>query len=82
LIRETFKFLIVLYRMLISPFLPPACRFNPSCSEYALEAFSSGSVLRAIYLTVKRIARCHPLGGGGYDPVPVPSITVNEEKAR
>lgn len=82
MIRETFKFLIGLYKLLISPLLPPVCRFNPSCSEYALEAFSSGSVFRAIYLTCKRIARCHPLGGSGYDPVPAPSSIANKEKAR
>lgn len=65
-----FVFLILFYRKCISPFTPPACRFTPTCSEYALEAFSKYGPFKGMYLTVRRILRCHPWGGSGYDPVP------------
>ena len=53
--------LIKFYQLCISPFTPPSCRFTPTCSQYALEG---------LYLSVRRILRCHPWGGSGYDPVP------------
>ena len=59
-----------LYKGLISPFLPPACRFAPSCSEYARDAVAKYGLLRGGLLAVKRLARCHPFHPGGYDPVP------------
>jgi putative membrane protein insertion efficiency factor len=62
--------LLRLYKTVISPFLPPACRFHPSCSVYAAEAVGRHGALRGIGLTVKRITRCHPFSAGGYDPVP------------
>lgn len=62
--------LIRAYRLLLSPLLPPACRFAPSCSEYSLEAVSRHGVLRGSYLAIRRIGRCHPLHSGGFDPVP------------
>ncbi len=58
------------YRLFISPVLPPACRFYPSCSAYALEAILLHGLLKGGWLTLKRLARCHPWGGSGYDPVP------------
>lgn len=65
------KILIRAYRALVSPFLPPSCRFYPSCSKYALDAFSTNGPVKALYLSVRRIGRCHPFNDGGYDPVPV-----------
>ncbi len=60
---------IGLYRRYISPFFPPTCRFTPTCSEYAIEAFRRKSTLRALWMTLVRIAKCHPFHPGGYDPV-------------
>ena len=62
--------LIKLYRYVISPLLGPACRFEPTCSEYAYQAFSLHGFLRGSLLTIKRLLRCHPFNPGGYDPVP------------
>jgi putative membrane protein insertion efficiency factor len=58
------------YRRFVSPFLPPRCRFAPSCSEYALTALAEYGAARGLWLAAKRIARCHPFNPGGYDPVP------------
>ncbi len=63
-------FLVTLYQQIISPGLPPACRYVPSCSEYAKEALMKHGFLKGTYLAVRRILRCHPLHAGGYDPVP------------
>lgn len=62
--------LIRLYQRLISPLLPPSCRFTPTCSNYALQAIERYGFLRGGWLGLKRIARCHPWNPGGYDPVP------------
>ncbi len=62
--------LIRAYQLVVSPILPPACRFHPTCSEYAREAVVKWGFWRGLALAVKRIARCHPLGGHGFDPVP------------
>ena len=58
------------YQLLVSPLLPPACRFLPSCSEYAADAIRQHGALRGLGLALHRLARCHPWGGSGYDPVP------------
>lgn len=63
-------FFIRLYRKLISPIKPPCCRFTPSCSRYALEAFTHRGFLIGAFLSLRRILRCNPFGGYGYDPVP------------
>ena len=60
------------YQLLVSPLLPPACRFLPTCSEYAAEAIERHGAWRGIILASWRLARCHPWGGSGYDPVPEP----------
>jgi putative membrane protein insertion efficiency factor len=62
--------LIRLYQWTISPLLGPKCRFTPTCSHYAVEAFQKHGLFKGLWLMARRIARCHPWGGSGYDPVP------------
>ncbi|MBM3912237.1 MAG: membrane protein insertion efficiency factor YidD [Bacteroidetes bacterium] len=62
--------LVRLYRSMLSPYLPPSCRYNPTCSAYALEALQRHGAWRGSWLTLRRLARCHPWGGHGHDPVP------------
>ncbi|MBR9975694.1 MAG: membrane protein insertion efficiency factor YidD [Bacteroidetes bacterium] len=63
-------FLIKVYKIMISPVLPPSCRFYPTCSTYAMEAIQKHGPFRGSWLGIKRISRCHPWNDGGYDPVP------------
>ena len=65
-----FIWIIKFYRVCISPLKPPVCRFTPTCSEYALQAFRKHGPFKGLALTVWRILRCNPWGGSGYDPVP------------
>lgn len=58
------------YQRGISPFLPPACRYTPTCSKYAIEAVETHGLVRGGWLAARRVARCHPFGGRGWDPVP------------
>jgi putative membrane protein insertion efficiency factor len=59
-----------LYQLLLSPLLPNACRYEPTCSQYGIEAVKKHGAIKGGYLTIRRILRCHPWGGHGYDPVP------------
>ena len=73
-IRHALAWLLALpirfYRLVISPLTPASCRFEPSCSAYALEALQTHGPLKGLWLGLRRLARCHPWGGHGYDPVP------------
>lgn len=70
LLVKLFLLPIRFYRAYISPLKPPVCRYTPTCSEYAVIALKRYGVLKGSWLAIKRIARCHPWGGSGYDPVP------------
>ena len=63
-------FPVRVYRMVISPVLTPRCRFEPSCSEYALGALETHGLLKGLALSIRRVGRCHPFSAGGVDPVP------------
>ena len=65
---------IRLYQLVISPILGPNCRFMPTCSEYALESIKSFGLIKGFFLTFKRIVKCHPWGGHGYDPIPTKEV--------
>jgi hypothetical protein len=62
--------LIRFYQAAISPYLPPSCRYTPTCSAYGIEAIKKYGPIKGGWLTLKRLASCHPWGGSGYDPVP------------
>ncbi|HEV2181892.1 MAG TPA: membrane protein insertion efficiency factor YidD [Gemmatimonadaceae bacterium] len=68
--RWVLIFLVRGYQVALSPLLPSSCRFMPSCSAYAVEAIERHGALHGSWLTVRRLARCHPFCVGGYDPVP------------
>lgn len=65
-----FIILIKIYQIFISPLFPSSCRYTPTCSQYTLEALKKYGLLKGLWLGIKRISRCHPWGGSGYDPVP------------
>lgn len=68
--RRLLMGLIWMYQSTIGPSLPPACRYAPTCSHYAYDAIERHGALRGSWLAIKRLARCQPWGGSGYDPVP------------
>ncbi|PLX99236.1 MAG: membrane protein insertion efficiency factor YidD [Desulfuromonas sp.] len=70
MLKKFILWMLSFYQRLISPFFPPACRFHPSCSHYAQDAFERHGICRALFLTLRRLLRCHPWHPGGYDPVP------------
>jgi uncharacterized protein len=65
-----FIVLIKVYQLLISPLFPSSCRYTPTCSHYTAEALKKYGIIKGGWLGIKRISRCHPWGGSGYDPVP------------
>ncbi|MEZ5831320.1 MAG: membrane protein insertion efficiency factor YidD [Dongiaceae bacterium] len=80
IVRNVLILPIRLYQWTLSPLLGVNCRYAPSCSEYAAEAITMLGALRGGWLAVKRILRCHPWGGAGYDPVPRPDRTAHRHR--
>ena len=72
---------VYFYRAVISPLMPPSCRYTPTCSQYTIEALKKHGPFRGFYLSVKRIISCNPWGGSGYDPVPDPKPKKRKPKA-
>lgn len=70
LLRLLFILPIRLYQLAISPLFLPSCRYQPTCSHYAIQAIEKHGIAKGFLLAIKRISRCHPWGGSGYDPVP------------
>lgn len=70
MIKKMMILLIRFYQKCISPLLPNVCRYTPSCSQYFIEALQVHGVIKGSWLGIKRLLRCHPWGGSGYDPVP------------
>ncbi|MGR4000703.1 MAG: membrane protein insertion efficiency factor YidD [Alphaproteobacteria bacterium] len=73
---------IFIWRYVLASLFPPACRFEPSCSRYAEEALRKHGIPFGIYLTIRRLLRCHPLGKHGYDPVPSPRSSLSPPRRR
>lgn len=63
-------FLVKIYQSIISPLFPPTCRYAPTCSEYAIQSLKKHGLIKGVYLSIKRVVKCHPWGGSGYDPIP------------
>ena len=74
MVRKLLILPIRVYQLVISPLLPPRCRFYPTCSQYAIEALQKHGAIRGGWLALKRILKCHPLHPGGVDPVPEPRV--------
>jgi len=67
--EKFFLSLIRAYQLLLSPLFPPSCRFTPTCSQYAIDAITHHGISRGLFMALRRVLRCHPFNGGGYDPV-------------
>ncbi len=79
--RKILIAIIRLYQYAISPYLPPSCRYTPTCSSYAVEAISRFGIFRGGWMALRRVGRCHPWHEAGYDPVPeLPEEPVNSTK--
>jgi putative membrane protein insertion efficiency factor len=74
LLRQLVLLPIRLYQWVVSPLLPPACRYQPTCSAYAIEAIGRHGLIAGGWMTLRRLLRCHPWGGSGFDPVPAPGL--------
>ena len=74
MMRAVLIALVKFYRLMLSPWLGSGCRFEPTCSAYALQALQQHGAAQGSYLTIKRLGRCHPWCAGGHDPVPSPPL--------
>ena len=68
---QPFVVIIKVYQIIISPFIGSNCRYLPTCSEYAIDSLKTFGLLKGLHLSIKRIGKCHPWGGHGYDPLPI-----------
>ncbi|HAC15104.1 MAG TPA: membrane protein insertion efficiency factor YidD [Bacteroidetes bacterium] len=75
--RHILVFLVRGYQIMISPYFPSSCRYQPTCSQYAIDALKNHGALKGTWLTTKRILRCHPWAKGGHDPVPPAKSNAN-----
>lgn len=75
-----FLLLIRFYQIAISPYTPASCRYSPTCSHYSVEALKVHGLFKGGWLAVKRISKCHPWGGSGYDPVPEKEVNNNRNE--
>jgi putative membrane protein insertion efficiency factor len=80
IVARLLRLLVRAYRNTFGLVLPNSCRFQPTCSQYALDALTEHGAARGAWLTLKRIARCHPFAAGGYDPVPPKGRGTKEER--
>ena len=81
MIKRVFIAPIRFYQYVISPWLGRSCRYTPSCSAYAIEAITVHGVLKGLWLSTKRLSRCHPWGSSGYDPVPTPTAHERDQNS-
>lgn len=79
--KRILMFLIDIYRVGISPYFPPSCRYQPTCSAYARQAIETHGALKGSWMAIKRIGRCHPWSEGGHDPVPGTESAAASNKA-
>jgi putative membrane protein insertion efficiency factor len=68
--KKILIFIIKIYQKVVSPFTKPSCRFQPTCSNYSIDAIETHGFFKGLYLSIRRILKCHPFHAGGYDPVP------------
>jgi len=80
IVKQLCIFLIRSYQLLLSPLFPPNCRFRPTCSQYAIDAITMHGVGRGLWLSLRRLLRCHPFCQGGHDPVP-PAVLASKQAA-
>ncbi|MDH3652228.1 MAG: membrane protein insertion efficiency factor YidD [Saprospiraceae bacterium] len=80
MLKKIFILPIRLYQATLSPLLGPTCRFDPSCSHYMIGAIEEWGIVRGIWMGIKRIVRCHPWGGHGFDPVPPRNKTTQSDE--
>lgn len=82
LCQRLLLFALRIYQLAISPLLPPACRFEPTCSSYAVQAVRLHGPFKGSWLAIRRLGRCHPFHPGGYDPVPETMPRLRGEERR
>ncbi len=80
IMKKLILLLLHFYQRFISPLFPPSCRFYPTCSNYAVQAFQNYNFCKAFVLTFSRLLRCHPFCDGGFDPLPLPNNNNNNSK--